>query len=67
VTVAGVQGRRVIVRYYSPATDSLLPVAVVARSDRRITLRLSITDVPNLIEIAETTQVRPGESGWQRS
>jgi len=67
VTVTGVDGRHTRVRYYSPASDSVQPVAIVARSERSITLRLSITDVPNLIEIGETQPTRKGESGWRRS
>ncbi|HKD53182.1 MAG TPA: hypothetical protein VKB72_03110 [Steroidobacteraceae bacterium] len=51
VTIHGVDGRHATVRYYSPDTDSVLPATIVATSPESITLRLAITEIPNLIEI----------------
>ena len=51
VTIHGIDGRRATVRYYSPDTDSVLPATIIATSPESITLRLAITEIPNLIEI----------------
>lgn len=54
VTIHGLDGRRAIIRYYSPAAGRLLPVHVSDRTERSVTLRLSLIETPNLIEIDET-------------
>jgi hypothetical protein len=51
VTIHGLDGGHATVRYYSPDTDSVLPATVVATSPESITLRVAITEIPNLIEI----------------
>jgi hypothetical protein len=53
VTITGVDGRQARVKYYSPETDTLLPVTISARSTQSLTLRLALTDTPNLIEVDE--------------
>jgi hypothetical protein len=54
VTVSGLDGRRATVKYYSPASDASWPVQIVGRTDRSITLRLSLVEIPNLLMIEET-------------
>jgi hypothetical protein len=53
VTISGVDGRHVSVRYYAPGTDTLQPLTIAASSAQTLTLRLALTDVPNLIEVDE--------------
>ncbi len=60
VTVSGVDGRDATVRYYSPAADATWPVTIVTRSDRSLTLRLSLTEIPNLIEIEKSSMPSRG-------
>jgi hypothetical protein len=57
VTITGVDGRQANVKYYSPDTDSMQSVMITARSAQSLTLRLSFTDIPNLIEVDE---LQPG-------
>ncbi|MGO9803436.1 MAG: hypothetical protein ACLPTM_12255 [Steroidobacteraceae bacterium] len=63
VTVSGLDGRRVTARYYSPAANVDRPVAIVARSDRSVTLRLSLTELPNLLELEEAPVERREGAG----
>jgi hypothetical protein len=53
VTISGIDGRHATVSYYSPAEDARWPVQVMARTDRSVTLRLSLVELPNLVEIDE--------------
>jgi hypothetical protein len=54
VTITGLDGRHATVKYYSPDTDTMQPVTVTARSADSLTLRLSLTDIPGLIEVDES-------------
>jgi hypothetical protein len=53
VTISGVAGTSATVTYYSPDTATIQPLTVVARTANSLTLRLGMTDIPNLIEIQE--------------
>jgi hypothetical protein len=53
VVISGVAGTSATVTCYSPVTDTIQPLTVVSRTAHSVTLRLGITDVPNLIEIQE--------------
>ena len=54
VAIRGIDGRRAAVGYYSPAADATLPVEVVSRAARSLTLRISLVEVPGLLTIEET-------------
>jgi hypothetical protein len=54
ITISGLDGRDATVRYYSPDKGTMQPLAVVARSAVSITLRLSLTEVPNLLELDDS-------------
>jgi hypothetical protein len=58
VTIGGVDGRHATVKYFSPDTDTTLPARVIATTEGTITLQLTITEVPRLIEIEETRDPR---------
>ena len=60
IVISGVDGRRAAVRYYSPAADTELPVTIDARADESLTLRVGITEIPNLLEIDESPDARQG-------
>jgi hypothetical protein len=57
LSVSGVDGRNATVTYYSPQTNTMQPVAIIARTAATIVVRLGITDVPNLVEIQESQPV----------
>jgi hypothetical protein len=61
LTIHGVDGRNGGIRFYAPDTGLTEPVSVVAASSDSVTLRLSLTEVPRLIEINE--QGAPNSKG----
>ncbi len=53
VTVEGLRSAQVAVRYYAPDTDQPLAVTVKPASPSSVTLGVSLTGIPRLIEISE--------------
>ncbi len=54
VRLSGIAGRGATVRYYDPLSDSMLPLSVVATSAESLTVRLSLTDAPRVLEVTES-------------
>ena len=59
ITVSGLRGEDAIVSAYSPYSDAVEPVRVVARTDGEIVIELELSDVPRLIRIDERPGARP--------
>ena len=55
VTISGLDGRNATVKYYAPDAGSAQPVTTIASTAGSVTLRLSLTEIPRLIEIREST------------
>jgi len=64
VTVRGLDGRGLTLRFSAPENGSLEPVTVVNATADSVTLRLSLTETPRLLELQEQ-QRAPGAGATQ--